>query len=54
LLKEESALKEVLAANLAPSRHMHDGPSRNPAPKIAENVICIIYNILIILIEVVS
>ena len=29
-------------------------PSRDLVPKIEENVICIIYNILIILIEVVS
>jgi hypothetical protein len=41
-------------ANPAAPHHVHGGPSRNRAPKIEENVICIIYNILIILIEVVS
>ena len=54
LLKEKGALKEVPDANPAAPHQVHSGSSRNRAPKIEESVICIIYNILIILIEVVS
>ncbi len=54
MFKEKSALKEISTANTAAPNYVHGGPSPDLAPEIEENVICIIYNILIILIEVVS
>lgn len=50
ILEEESALREVPAANPVAPHCVNGGASRNLASEIEENVICVIYNILKILI----